>query len=234
VSPLAGASAEPRSQSYAGEYNLTMLDFATTAFVSILFLVDPPGIIPAYLSLTAQYDANRRRKTARTACIAATLALMAFAAGGTYLFHYLSLTLPAFQIAGGLILFKVALDMINAQRPTQEDPEEMREGAASSDVAITPLAIPLLAGPAALSTVAVLSAKAQNWGEVALVHIAIGLTGLVCFITLRLAAPIQKQLGTSGIHVLGRVLGLVLAGIAVQFVLDGAAAAKIIPPVRGE
>ena len=101
-------------------------------------------------------------------------------------------------------------------------------------MAITPLAIPLLAGPAALSTVAVLSAKAQNWGEAALVHIAIVLTGLVCFITLRLAGPIQKQLGTSGIHVLGRVLGLVLAGIAVQFVLDGAVAAKIIPPVRGE
>ena len=211
-----------------------MLDFATTAFVSILFLVDPPGIIPAYLSLTAQYDAARRRKTARTACVAATLALMAFAAGGTYLFHYLSLTLPAFQIAGGLILFKVALDMINAQRPTQEDPEEMREGAASSDVAITPLAIPLLAGPAALSTVAVLTAKARDWSEAAMVHIAIVLTGLVCFVTLRLAEPIQKQLGTSGIHVLGRVLGLVLAGIAVQFVLDGAAAAKLIPPVRGE
>ncbi len=211
-----------------------MLDFATTAFVSILFLVDPPGIIPSYLSLTAHYDPARRRKTARTACIAATITLMAFAAGGTYLFHYLSLTLPAFQIAGGVILFVVALDMIRAQRSTQEDPEEMKESAASSDVAITPLAIPLLAGPAALSTVAVLSAKAQNWGEAALVHIAIVLTGLVCFVTLRLAGPIQKQLGTSGIHVLGRVLGLVLAGIAVQFVLDGAVAAKIIPPVRGE
>lgn len=211
-----------------------MLDFATTAFVSILFLVDPPGIIPSYLSLTAHYDPARRRKTARTACIAATLTLMAFAAVGTYLFHYLSLTLPAFQIAGGLILFMVALDMIRAQRSTQEDPEEMKESAASSDVAITPLAIPFLAGPAALSTVAVLSSKAQNWGESALVQIAIVLTGVVCFVTLRLAEPIQKRLGTTGIHVLGRVLGLVLAGIAVQFVLDGAVAAKIIPPVRGE
>ncbi len=211
-----------------------MLDFATTAFVSILFLVDPPGTIPAYLALTAHYDAARRRRTARTACIVATLTLMTFAAGGTYLFHYLSLTLPAFQIAGGLILFKVAIDMIQAQRPTQEDSEEMKESAASNDVAITPLAIPFLAGPAALSTVAVLSSKAQNWGESALVQIAIVLTGLCCFITLRLAEPIQKRLGMTGIHVLGRVLGLVLAGIAVQFVLDGAAAAKLIPPVRGE
>ena len=211
-----------------------MLDFATTAFVSILFLVDPPGIIPSFLSLTARYDPARRRRTARTACIAATIALMTFAAGGTYLFHYLSLTLPAFQIAGGIILFIVALDMIRAQRSTQEDPEEMKESAASSDVAITPLAIPLLAGPASLSTVAVLTAKAQDWGEAVMVQSAIVLTGVVCFVTLRLAEPIQKRLGTTGIHVLGRVLGLVLAGIAVQFVLDGAAAAKIIPPVRGE
>ncbi len=211
-----------------------MLDFATTAFVSILFLVDPPGTIPPFLALTASYDSARRRRTARTACFVATLILMAFAAGGTYLFHYLSLTLPAFQIAGGLILFVVALDMIRAQKSTQEDPEEMKEGAASDDVAITPLAIPLLAGPAALSTVAVLSAKAQNLGELALVQVAIVMTGLVTFVTLLLAEPIQKRLGTTGIHVLGRILGLVLAGIAVQFVLDGAAAAKTIPPVRGE
>ncbi len=210
-----------------------MLDFATTAFVSILFLVDPPGIIPAYLALTAGYDAARRRKTARTACIAATLILMAFAGGGAYLFHYLSLTLPAFQIAGGVILFIVALDMIRAQKTTQEDSEELKEGAASSDVAITPLAIPLLAGPASMSTVAVLNAKAVTGTEAVLVQVAIVLTGVVCYLTLRLAEPIQRRLGTTGIHVLGRILGLVLAGIAVQFVLDGAADAKIIPRVRG-
>ena len=211
-----------------------MLDFATTAFVSILFLVDPPGTIPPFLALTATYDSARRRRTARTACLVATVILMAFAAGGAYLFHYLSLTLPAFQIAGGVILFVVALDMIRAQKSTQESPEEMKEGAASADVAITPLAIPLLAGPSALSTVAVLNAKAQTWGEAALVQVAIVLTGAVTFVTLLLAEPIQKRLGTTGIHVLGRILGLVLAGIAVQFVLDGAAAAKIIPQVRGE
>ena len=211
-----------------------MLDFAITAFVSILFLVDPPGIIPAYLSLTARYSPARRRKTALTACIAATITLMVFAAGGNYLFHFLSLTLPAFQIAGGFILFFVALDMIRAQRSTQEDPEEMKESAASSDVVITPLAIPLLAGPAALSTVAVLSVNAKTFAQSASVQVAIVLTGIVCFITLRLAEPIQKRLGTTGIHVLGRVLGLVLAGIAVQFVLDGAVAAKIIQPFRGE
>ncbi|OWK41628.1 MarC family protein [Fimbriiglobus ruber] len=208
-----------------------MLDFPLTAFLSILFLVDPPGTIPAFIVLTAKYDPARRRRTALVACTVATLTLAAFAAIGEYLFHYLGLTLPAFQIAGGLILFLVALDMIRAQRSTQEDPEEMKEGAGAADVAVAPLAIPLLAGPAALSTVTVLMSQARDTFQAATVYAAIGLTGVVCYFTLRLAAPIQRRLGTTGIHVFGRVLGLVLAGIAVQFVLDGLAAAGLIAKV---
>src|SRR5205085_11466662 len=91
----------------------------------------------------------------------------------------------------------------------------------SNDVAITPLAIPFLAGPAALSTVTVLMGKAGDAAEVTIVFVAIAMTGVVCYLTLRLASPIQRRLGTTGIHVLHRILGLVLAGIAVQFVLDG-------------
>jgi multiple antibiotic resistance protein len=208
-----------------------MLDFATTAFVSILFLVDPPGTVPAYLALTGSYTPERRRKTAFTAALTATLTLMGFAAVGNILFHYLGLTLPAFQIAGGLILFFVALDMIKSQ-DADEKSDEMTT--AAGDVAITPLAIPFLAGPAALSTVTVLMGKAAGPGEAAFVFVAIALTGLVSWLTLRLAEPIQRRLGTTGIHVLHRILGLVLAGIAVQFVLDGLAAAKLIPPVVGK
>lgn len=209
-----------------------MLDFSITAFVSILFLVDPPGSIPAFLALTGRYTPAKRRKTALVACVTATLTLAGFAAVGTYLFKYMGLTLPAFQIAGGLILFLVALDFIRAQRSTQEDPEDMKEGATAEDIAITPLAIPFLAGPAALSTVTVLMAQAQNYWEAAIVYLAITLTGVISYFTLRLADPIQRRLGTTGIHVLGRILGLVLAGIAVQFVLDGLVAVKLIPPVR--
>jgi multiple antibiotic resistance protein len=205
-----------------------MLDFGTTAFISILFLVDPPGTVPAFISLTAKYTPERRRKTALVASVTATLTLAGFAAIGNYIFRVLGLTLPAFQIAGGLILFLVALDMIRAQRSTQEGPGEMREGEDAADVAVAPLAIPMLAGPAALSTVAVLMAQAQNAGEVSLVFIAVALTGLVCYVTLRLAEPIQKRLGQTGIHILGRVLGLVLAGIGVQFVLNGLAAAGLV------
>lgn len=212
-----------------------MLDFWITAFVSILFLVDPPGTVPAFLALTRGYSRGRRKKTAFVACLTATLTLAVFAAVGTYLFRYLGLTLPAFQIAGGLILFVVALDMIRARRSTQEEPDEHSPPAPddqANDIAITPLAIPFLAGPAALSTVTVLMAQAQDAAQVTGVFFAIGLTGVICYLTLRLGEPIQKRLGVTGIHVLGRVLGLVLAGISVQFVLDGLAAAKLIPAVR--
>ena len=207
-----------------------MLDFATTAFISILFLVDPPGTVPAFMALTAKYSPAKRRKTALVASVVATATLMGFAAVGNVIFRGLGLTLPAFQIAGGIILFLVALDMIRAQRTTQEDPDDMKESEESAgDVAVAPLAIPMLAGPAALSTVTVLMAQAQNTAEVSLVFVAIALTGLVCYVTLRCAEPIQKRLGKTGIHILGRVLGLVLAGIGVQFVLNGLKAAQLLP-----
>ena len=212
-----------------------MFDFTVTALVSLLFLVDPPGTIPPFLALTARYAPRKRRKTALVACVAATVILMAFALLGTWLFAYLGLSLPAFQIAGGLILFLVALDMIREKHePTSAVVEEAEADGSTDagDVAITPLAVPLMAGPAALSTVAVLMTRATTAFESAGVFIAIALTGLTTYATLRLADPIQRRLGATGIHVVGRVLGLVLAGIAVQFVLDGLAAAKIIPEVR--
>jgi multiple antibiotic resistance protein len=208
-----------------------MLTFALTALASILFVVDPPGALPAYLVMSEGDDAAKRRRTARKAAVAATLVLAGFAAAGNGLFHLLGLTLPAFQIAGGLILFLVALDMMRAQRPTKEGPAEVSEGRAKEDVAITPLAVPLLAGPAALSTVATLMAQAPGWEEVLIVYLAVAVTGGVIYLTLRLAEPLFRMLGQTGIQVLGRVLGLLLAGIAVQFVLNGLRAAGVISGV---
>jgi multiple antibiotic resistance protein len=230
-----------------------MLDFATTAIVSILFLVDPPGTVPAFIALTSKFSPEKRKRVAFVASLTATLTLMGFAAVGSVLFKHLGLTLPAFQIAGGLILFVVALDMIRNQDTDEKEREAVEDTAPTplqdgetrpiaavkyddrdpGSVGITPLAIPFLAGPAALSTVTVMVSKAANTVEMGIVFIAIGLTGVTCYLTLRLASPIQKRLGTNGIHVLHRILGLVLAGIAVQFVLDGLNKAGLIPPVKG-
>ena len=156
-----------------------MVDFAVTAFVSILFLVDPPGTVPAFLALTARYTPACRRRTAFVAALAATLTMMGFALVGNALFRALNLTIPAFQIAGGMILFLVALDMIRSETGTAEhQPSEEEASATTGEVAITPLAVPLLAGPAALSTVAVLMARADGIVQMASVFAAIAFTGL--------------------------------------------------------
>ena len=206
-----------------------MIDFLLTAIVSILFVVDPAGALPAYLVMTANDDAASRRRSAWKASLIATLALAIFASAGQMVFRRLGLTMPAFQIAGGLILFLVALDMLRAQRPTQEGPEEVSEGTTKPDVTVTPLAIPMLAGPAALSTVVVLMSRTRQWYDVWMVYLAIAIAGVVTYLTLRCAEVLYRTLGKTGIRVLSRVLGLILAGIAIQFVLDGLQASGIAP-----
>jgi multiple antibiotic resistance protein len=206
-----------------------MLSFALTALASILLVVEPWGALPAFLTMTEGDDHAKRRHTASKAALAATLILAVFAAGGQALFRILGLTMPAFQIAGGLILFLVALDMMRGQRPTKEGPGDVSEGRAKEDVAITPLAVPLLAGPAALSTVATLMSQAHGWERVMVIYLSVALTGVLCFLTLRLAEPIYRLLGQTGIQVVGRLAGLVLAGIAIQFVLNGLRAAGMAP-----
>lgn len=207
-----------------------MLDFALTALASILFVVDPLGAVPTYLVMTEGDDSARRRATALKASLAATLALGVFGAFGKALFRVFGLTMPAFQIAGGLILFLVALDMIRAQRPTREGPPEVSEGKVKEDIAITPLGIPMLAGPASLSTVAVLVSEAKDWSQALFVYGAIAVTGLVSYLSLRMAEPLHKWLGSTGIRVFSRVLGLLLAAIAVQFVLNGVRGAGLLQP----
>jgi multiple antibiotic resistance protein len=198
-----------------------MLDFALTALVSILFVIDPVAAVPAYLAMTEGDSAEKRRRTAWKASLAAAIVLALFAAAGKAMFRFLGLTMPAFQIAGGAILFLVALDMLQAQRPTKEQPEEISEGRTKDDIALTPLAIPMLAGPASLSTVATLMSQAKDVTEAAVVYASIVVAAVVTGVTLQLAAPLNRLLGKTGIHVLTRVFGLLLAAIAVQFVLNG-------------
>jgi MarC family membrane protein len=120
--------------------------------------------------------------------------------------------LPAFRIAGGLILWFVAMDMLRGERRTQEGQEEVLEGQTKEDVAITPLAIPILAGPGAISTVIVLSSQARNPAETFVVYGAIVVTGIISFVVLRLGEPLLRKLGKTGIRVMTRIMGLILAG----------------------
>jgi multiple antibiotic resistance protein len=195
--------------------------FALVTMTSILFIVDPIAAVPTYLVITQDQTPLERRRTARRACIAMSLLLMLFAATGTMLFRAFGITLPAFRTAGGLILWFVALDMLHGERRTQEGRDEVMEGQAKEDVAITPLAIPMLAGPGAISTSIVVAGQARGPAQAIIVYAAIVLTGLISFLSLRLGEPLLGRIGKTGIRVVTRVMGLILAAVAVQFVFSG-------------
>ena len=199
----------------------TYTQFTLVTFASVLFIVDPIAVVPTYLVITQNQTTTQRRATALRACIAATLILVVFALAGSRIFGLFGITMPAFRIAGGLILWLVAMDMLHGSRSTQEGVAEITEGQAKEDVAVTPLAMPMLAGPGAISTVMVLSGQARSTGQTAIVYASIAVTLLISWVTLRLAEQLVLRMGQTGIRVMTRIMGLLLAAIAVQFVITG-------------
>jgi multiple antibiotic resistance protein len=195
--------------------------FALVTFTSILFLVDPIAVVPTFLAITQGETVERRQATARRACLAATILLVVFAAAGNLIFRAFGITLPAFRIAGGAILWLVAMDMLRGERPTQESAEEIDEGKRKEDVAFTPLAMPLLAGPGAISTVMVLAGQARTPARAAVVYASIVVTLLISWIMLRLGDRVMMRFGQTGIRVIMRIMGLMLAAVAVQFIVTG-------------
>lgn len=200
---------------------MNLIQFGLVTFTSVLFIVDPIAVIPTYLVITQDETALQRRRTARRACIAAAMLLIAFGIAGKLVFEVLGITMAAFRIAGGVILWIVAMDMLQAKRSTQESTPEIEEGTAKADVAITPLAMPMLAGPGAISTIMVLAGQAHTPAQSAVVYASIILTALVSWLTLRIGETLMTRIGQTGIRVMTRIMGLLLAAIAAQFVLTG-------------
>jgi multiple antibiotic resistance protein len=198
------------------------LQFALVTFTSLLFIVDPVAVIPTYLVITQGNSVERRRRTALRACIAAGLLMTVFGVAGNAIFHIFGITLPAFRIAGGFILWLVALDMLRGERTTQESTEEIVEGQEKEDVALTPLAMPMLAGPGAISTVMVLAGQARGVPGYIAVYGSIWVTAIICWLTLRAGDRLVTLLGQTGIRVMTRIMGLLLAAVATQFVITGA------------
>jgi multiple antibiotic resistance protein len=196
--------------------------FALVTLTSVLFIVDPIAVIPTYLVITHDETPEQRAMTARRACIAGALILIIFALGGSLIFELFGITIDAFRIAGGLILWVVAMDMLHGQRRTQESSPEIAEGRVKEDVAVTPLAMPMLAGPGAISTVMVLAGQARSVPEKLVLHGSILVTMVVSWIVLRAGERLAIRMGQTGIRVMTRIMGLLLAAIAVQFVLTGA------------
>jgi len=193
-----------------------------STLTTLLFVVDPLAVVPLFVSMTGGETPAQRRGTARRATLTMFATLTAFALIGRQIFSALGISLGAFQIAGGVLLFLLAIDMLRAERSrTRTSPEEEAEGVEKTDVSVFPLAIPMLAGPGATSTVLVLVARASSTLERALLVLAIAVTAALAYLTLRSASLVERKLGKTGMNVLERVMGLILAATAVQFVIDG-------------
>ncbi len=203
--------------------------FAIVALSSIFFLVDPFAAIPSFLSITAGDTIQQKHRTAKRAAITCFVVLSTFALIGSYIFKLFGLTLPAFEIAGGLILLLVGLEMLQARRSTtQETPRETEEGIEKAEAGIVPLGIPMLAGPGAISTVMVLMGPHfQLWRAVAIFG-AITFTAVISYIVLRGAERVGRFMGDTGIRIMMRVMGLLLTAIAVQFFLKALEDLKVL------
>jgi multiple antibiotic resistance protein len=201
-----------------------VLAFSASTVTTLFLVVDPPAAVPLFLAMTARDREADRRTTARRAAIATGVVMAAFAALGSVIFRVLGISLGAFRIAGGILLFLLSVDMLRAQPSRQRTtPEEEAEGVGRADVSIFPLAIPMLAGPGATSTVMVLISRAHRVWQYAVVFAAIALTAVASYGLLRSAVRVEKRLGQTGMNVVQRVMGLILAATAVQFVVEGAA-----------
>lgn len=199
-----------------------MLAYAIATFSAVFAVTDPIGLVPIYLAMTKAHTPEQRKKAAIRAAFVMAVTLGAFALTGTAILQFFGISLGAFRIAGGVLLFLLAIDMLRAQPSRQRtSPEEEAAGAEQMDVSIFPLGIPMLAGPGSIATVIVLMTQATLPMERFMVFVAIFVTSVVTAGILIGGTFAERRLGHTGLGVLERVMGLLLAAIAIQFVVDG-------------
>jgi multiple antibiotic resistance protein len=203
--------------------NSIYVRFSVLALSSIFFLVDPFSALPTFLAVTEGSTADERRETARKASITTFIVLTSFTLAGQLIFRILGITLPAFQIAGGIILLHIGLDMLNARRSqTQETKTETTAAAEKEEAGIIPLGIPMLAGPGSIASVMVLVGQAQGkWTLIAAILGAIAITAIICYLVLGNSYRVASVMGESGIRILARIMGLLLVALAVQYFVNG-------------
>jgi len=199
-----------------------VFEFALLAATSIFFLVDPFTVIPLFLAVTDDSPPQERRWIARRSAWTCAIVLSTFAVAGSLIFKMFGISLPAFKIAGGIILLQIGLDMLQARQPgTKSSPAESQESVSKKDASIIPLGMPMLAGPGAISTVMVLVGESHSIWQHAVIYSTIVATAFVSFLILNAAGRVQRYMGETGIRILTRMMGLLLVALGVQFVANG-------------
>lgn len=199
-----------------------MIEIALRSFLTLFVVVDPVGIAPVYLGLVEGRPDRERARVARRAVVVAGVVLFGFAFGGAWLLDKLGISMDAFRIAGGILLFRIAVGMVMAAPHERETEEEEEESRSRADVSVFPLAIPLIAGPGSMATMMILVGQAgADAGKLALVVAMTAAVLVLTWLALRLASTLGRVLRRTGVNVVTRVLGVLLAALAVQYVADG-------------
>lgn len=209
---------------------MSLTEYILLAASSLFVIVDPLAVVPAFLAMTPTDSPEQRIRMARLACCVMAGVLIVFAIAGKWIFKFLGITMPAFQIAASIVLLLVALDMLRAQRSrVQETSEETAAGVEKTDIAVAPLAIPMLAGPGAISTAILL----QNWAMNAAQHIALYVcivaVSLASYLILRISARGARWLSPIAMNITVRIMGLLLAAVAIQFMVNALQELKVFP-----
>ncbi|HWF19649.1 MAG TPA: MarC family protein [Verrucomicrobiae bacterium] len=200
---------------------MTLAEYTLLAASSLFVIVDPLAVIPAFIAMTVNDAPEQRIRMARIASFVVAGVLLFFAITGQLIFKILGITMPAFQIAASIVLLLIAIDMLRAQRSrVQQTNEETAAGAEKTDIAVTPLAIPMLAGPGAISTVILLQGQARDIPQRLALYLCIVGVAAVTYLTLRFSARGARWLNPILMNIAIRIMGLLLAAVAVQFMLN--------------
>ena len=195
-----------------------------SSFIAMIVIIDPFGVAPIYLSLTERYSVEQRKKIRNKSILIATGILLTVCLTGLSVFKFFGITIPAFQIAGGILLLLMGIQQLNANHPTINK-EEQSEGLERNDISVFPLAIPLLAGPGAISTIVIYASNDPTWTRLVTLSLGVITAMAVSWLALKYAPILFRVLGQTGLNLLTRLIGIVLTAVAVQFILDGLTAA---------
>jgi multiple antibiotic resistance protein len=195
--------------------------FLITAFVALFVVIDPIGLAPLFVALTTGMSVQKRRAIAVRACVVSIGILLVFSIFGHNILNFAGISMPAFRIAGGILLFLTALDMLFERRQKRREDRAEEDDIDDDDPSVFPLAIPLIAGPGSITTIILLVGQTDGTkGYAAVMGVLLAIMALV-FLMFLSASTIERLLGKTGITVVTRLLGMLLAALSVQFVLDG-------------
>ncbi|AUZ03921.1 MULTISPECIES: MarC family protein [Vitreoscilla] len=190
--------------------------------IALMVLINPLSAAPIFLSLTPYNSARERRKIAQTASLTVVIAIALFTILGDMILKVLNISIGSFQVGGGILILLIAIAMMNAQpNPTKHNPEEAQEAGTRNNIAVVPLAIPMLIGPGSISTVIIYSSTASSWWGKAEIIIAGAVVACVCYAGMLAATQLSKLLGATGINIINRIMGMVLAAVSIEIIAGG-------------